>query len=126
MKSRTELDKDEEEQLLNYLISIGKRQTGLQDKTHHKKPPSEFTNSYNLNHPELRKGQRLYINDLCHIYASTPSKKAKHEQFLKLLQRQKDIDKKCREEFSKIVLKHLNYFKIFMFSKMFIFFLRIS
>ena len=99
-KSRNELNKDEEDELLNYLMSIGKRKTGLQDKTHHKQPPSEFMNSYNLNHPDLRKGQRLFINDLCHIYASMPAKKAKQEQFQNLLQRQKDVDRKCREEFS--------------------------
>ena len=86
MKSRTDINKDEEEQLLSYLMAIGKRQTGLQDKTHYNMPPKEFKNSYNLNHPDLRKGQRLYINDLCHIYSSSSAKKNKQEQFLKLLQ----------------------------------------
>lgn len=89
----------EEEAFRDYLMKIGKRKTGLQDKTHHKNPPDEFMTSYNLNHPQFRNGQRMFVNDLCHIYSSQPSRNAKKDQFINLFLRQKDVDKKCREQF---------------------------
>lgn len=85
------LSQSENDEFLRYLISIGKRKTGLQDKRPDKKPPSEFMGSYNLNHPDLNKGQRLYLNDLCRMYSVNPLKQSKQVQYLKLYQKQKDI-----------------------------------
>lgn len=55
-----------ENQILNHILEMGKRRVGLEDKTHYKRPPFEFRNSYNLNNPNLKKGHRLYLNDLCY------------------------------------------------------------
>lgn len=69
------------------------QKAGLQDKTHVKNPPYEFLNSYNINHPELKKGQKLFLNNLCQVYSVTPLKKLKQTQYLSLLEKQQEIGK---------------------------------
>jgi hypothetical protein len=87
-KSTTRYD---ENQLLDHLLEMGKRRTGLQDKTRHTKPPYEYRNSYNLNGPGLKRGHRLYLNDLCYTYSIFSLKQSKQEQFMTLLNQRNTI-----------------------------------
>lgn len=95
------LEKKEEERmeneiLLKYLYAVGKRQTGFQGTGQSQKPPREFLSSYNINHPEFNKGQRLFLNELCNMYSVLPMKQSKQEQYIKLFQKQKESDQKHR------------------------------
>lgn len=90
---KTTLDKKEEEQLendilLKYLYAVGKRTTGLQNTNLNRRPPREFLSSYNLNHPEFNKGQRLFLNELCSMYSVEPLKQLKQDQYLNLFKKQ--------------------------------------
>lgn len=87
-KSTTRYD---ENQLLDHLLEMGKQRTGLQDKTRHTKPPYEYRNSYNLNGPGLKRGHRLYLNDLCYTYSIFSLKQSKQEQFMTLLNQRNTI-----------------------------------
>ncbi len=92
------LDKKQEERLendilLQYLYEVGKRTTGLQGTVENKRPPREFLASYNINHPQFSKGQRLFINELCGMYSVTPLKQSKQDQYIKLFKNQADAGK---------------------------------
>lgn len=89
--SKKEMTKKEEAELLDYLLGIGKQKTGLHDKTHPIRPPFEYNDSFNINHPELKNGQRLFLNNLCQVYSVYPLKKSKQTQYLNLLERQKAL-----------------------------------
>lgn len=95
------LDKKEEERLeneilLKYLYAVGKRTTGLQGTGESRRPPREFLSSYNINHPEFSKGQKLFLNELCSMYSVTPLKQSKQQQYIKLFKKQTDGDQKHR------------------------------
>lgn len=90
-EKQKEMKKEDEKELLDYLFHISNQKTGLQDKTHLKHPPLEYINSYNINHPDIKGGQRLYMNNLCQVYSVYPMKKVKQVQYLKLLQQQQDV-----------------------------------
>lgn len=98
------LDKKEEEGLeneilLKYLYAVGKRTTGLQTSADYKRPPSQFLSSYNINHPEFSKGQRLFLNELCSMYSVEPLKQSKKQQYIKLFKQQTDSDQKHRVKY---------------------------
>lgn len=84
-------DKNENSELINYFYDISSRKVGLQDKTHVKKPPYEFLHSYNINHPGLKNGQRLFLSNLCQVYSVASLKNSKKNQYLSLLDKQKEI-----------------------------------
>ena len=89
------LDKKEEERLeneilLKYLYAVGKRTTGLQSSNVNRRPPREFLSSYNINHPEFSKGQKLFLNELCSMYSVAPLKESKQQQYIKLFKKQTD------------------------------------
>lgn len=85
------MTKEEEQELIDYLISIGKRTTGLQDKGTGTRPPSEYRSSYNLNHPELKRDQKLYLNNLCGVYSVKDLKESKKNKYISILEKQKAI-----------------------------------
>jgi hypothetical protein len=91
--SKNKLTKEEEEELIEYLVSIGKRTTGLQDKRIGTRPPSEYRSSYNLNHPELKHDQKLYLNNLCGVYSVKDLKESKKNRYISILEKQKEIGK---------------------------------
>lgn len=86
-----EADEKENRELINYFYEISSRKVGLLDKTHVKKPPYEFLDSYNINHPELKNGQKIFLSNLCQVYSVASLKKLKKNQYLSLLNRQKEI-----------------------------------
>ena len=91
-KGVSKMGKDEEDELIKYLISIGKRTTGLQDKAYtRRKLPSEFKNSYNLNNPLLKRNERLYINDLCQLYSVNPLKKSTSQKYMSILDKHEAV-----------------------------------
>ena len=85
------MTKEEEQELIDYLISIGKRTTGLQDKGTGTRPPGEYRSSYNLNHPELKRDQKLYLNNLCGVYSVKDLKESKKNKYISILEKQKAI-----------------------------------
>jgi hypothetical protein len=87
---KSEEDRLENEILLKYLYAVGKRTTGYQGTGACKSPPKEFLTSYNINHPEFSRGQRLFLNELCTMYSVTPMKESKKAQYIKLFQQQKE------------------------------------
>ncbi len=91
--NKNKMTKEEEDELIDYLISIGKRTTGLQDKVTRLRPPSEYNSSYNLNHPEFNRDQRLYLNNLCSVYSIKDLKTSKVNKYMSILQKQKAIGK---------------------------------
>lgn len=98
------LDKKEEERLeneilLKYLYAVGKRTTGLQSSNVNRRPPREFLSSYNINHPEFSKGQKLFLNELCSMYSVAPLKESKQQQYIKLFKKQTDGDQKHRVKY---------------------------
>jgi len=83
-----------EQELIQYLIEIGKIRTGLQGKMVGPHDlPVEYRSSYNLNHPKLMKDQKLYVRDLCQTYSVRPLKSFKQSQYLDLLKQRKVIGK---------------------------------
>lgn len=96
---KKEDEETENEILLRYLYAVGKRTTGLQGTGLNKRPPREFLSSYNINHPEFNKGQRLFLNELCSMYSVTPLKEWKKDQYIKLFQKQKQSDEKHRMKY---------------------------
>ncbi|CAF0828271.1 unnamed protein product [Brachionus calyciflorus] len=98
-KNNKELKKDDQDELIRYFYEMSTRKAGLFDKTHVKNPPYEYLSSYNINHPELSKGQKMFLNNLCSVYSVSPLKKSKQNQYLTLLDRQKAIDKYSRDKF---------------------------
>lgn len=90
-RKNKDLNDQEKEQLIKYFYEMSTQRVGLQDKTHVKKPPYEFLSSYNINHPELKKGQKLFLSNLCDVYSVSPLKKSKKTQYISLLERQKEI-----------------------------------
>lgn len=98
------LDKKRDERLendilLQYLYEVGKRTTGLQGQPESKRPPREFLASYNINHPQFSKGQRLFINELCNMYSVTPLKQSKQDQYIKLFKNQTDAGKSTKKSY---------------------------
>ncbi len=90
LEEKKEEERLENEILLKYLYAVGKRTTGLQTHTELRRPPSEFLSSYNINHPEFNKGQRLFLNELCSMYSVAPLKQSKKQQYIKLFKQQTD------------------------------------
>ncbi len=90
---KSEEEKRENEILLKYLYAVGKRTTGYQNTGVNATPPREFLTSYNINHPEFTRGQRLFINELCSMYSVTPLKESKKNQYIKLFHQQKESGK---------------------------------
>ena len=62
---------------------------GLQHTLSKRKPPTEFNKSYNLNHPDLHKGQKCYLLDLCQIYSVKDMIKKKEQRYVQILERRK-------------------------------------
>lgn len=84
--AETKKDSDEIDiDLLYYLYFLGRQRVGLQHKLNAKKPPKEFRDSYNINHPELTKGEKLYLHDICRTYSLKSMKTLKQKQYLELL-----------------------------------------
>jgi hypothetical protein len=81
----------EREALVQYLIEMRKQKTGLTQYPIYKQPPQEFSDSYNINHPEFKPNQRMIMNNLCHIYSVHPLKVYKKYQYLSLLDKQRQI-----------------------------------
>ena len=97
-KSLNNIEKSEEERLeneilLKYLYAVGKRTTGLQGTGVNQRPPKEFLSSYNINHPEFSRGQRLFLNELCSMYSVAPLKESKKTQYIKLFKQQSESGK---------------------------------
>lgn len=93
------MSNEEEQELIDYLNEIGKRTTGLQDKTRASKPPSEFQSSYNINHPGFNRGQRLFVKDLCNVYSVKDLKAAKYNRYLSILHKQIAIDSRKKDKY---------------------------
>jgi hypothetical protein len=89
--SKNKMTKEEEEELIAYLVSIGKRTAGLQDKRTLSRQPSEYKSSFNLNHPDLKRDQKLYLNNLCGVYSVRNLKESKTNRYMSILEKQKAI-----------------------------------
>lgn len=81
------------DELLQYLYFISKREVGYQNCKKYNKPPKEFRDSYNLNHPNLTKGQKLYLYEMCRSYSTNNLKDLKKNQYIELLQKRKKMGK---------------------------------
>lgn len=86
-----EMDPKLRTQLVEYLKFIGKRETGYNNYRKYKKPPKEFRESYNINHPELSKGQKTYLYEACRTYSIADMKEHKKQQYVNLLKKRKAI-----------------------------------
>lgn len=87
------MEEKERELLVKYLMDMRKERTGLNHQPQYKNPPEEFSDSYNINHPDLTHNQRLIINNLCHVYSVHPLKQYKKYQYLSLLEKQRQMSK---------------------------------
>ena len=75
--------------LIHYLYYLSRQKVGLQHHSTKSRPPMEFRESYNLNHPELRKGQKIYLNNLCHTYSIKDLISGTKKQFVQTLEYRK-------------------------------------
>jgi hypothetical protein len=59
---------------------------GLQANHGNKSAPREYRKSVNINHPELKAGQKLYLYDQCRVYSVKALQKIKQRAYLDLLE----------------------------------------
>ena len=83
----------EDVDLIHYLYYISRQRVGLQHNMSKTRPPTEFRQSYNLNHPELRRGQKIYLNNLCQIYSIKDLIHGTKKQFSETLENRKTTGK---------------------------------
>lgn len=93
------MTKEEEDELIAYLIRMGKRTTGLQNKSGRSWPPSEYHSSYNLNHPSFNRDQRLYMTDKCNAYSCKSIKSAHKQRYVSALEKQRLLDEKRKDKY---------------------------
>jgi hypothetical protein len=75
--------------LIHYLYYISQQKVGLQHHQNVRRPPVEFRDSYNLNHPGLQQGQKTYLNNLCKTYSIKDAIGQKRQQYIDLLKYRK-------------------------------------
>ena len=92
-QNERKMEQTEREALMRFLVESRKKKTGLNQYPVYQKPPDEFSDSYNINHPDFKPNQRMIMNNLCHIYSVHPQKVFKKFQYLNLLEKQKQISK---------------------------------
>ena len=85
-EAQKEAKNAETNELTNYLYSVGKQKTGLQERFHTKTPSKEYLN---LLHPDLNEGQQIFLSNLSQIYSVSPQKQYKQSQYVTLLDQQK-------------------------------------
>ena len=100
--------------LIHYLYYISRQKVGLQHHDDKRRPPTEFRESYNLNHPELRKGQKIYLNNLCQIYSIKDLISGKKKQYTDTLKHRKTTG------ISFLIFKKILFFMFPVSSKVFI------
>jgi hypothetical protein len=104
-KAHEEIDDEavimqEDIDLIHYLYYISRQKVGLQHHPSKIRPPTEFRESYNLNHPELKKGQKIYLNNLCQIYSIKDLIIGTKKQFNETLLNRKTTGLHLKEEFT--------------------------
>jgi hypothetical protein len=71
------------------IIDTLQPKVGLQHNLQRRKTPVEFRNSFNLNHPNLSKGQKYYLQDLCQIYSIKDMIHNKKQRYVDILELRK-------------------------------------